>query len=152
MNQQQNKQALFGHQLVMTNISLFHLLIPILAFSTDYIKEILLFSLMVSLLFSTVIAKGAKSNEETDFVLAHWKMAWKRSRYLLVSYVVSVSVMGLGWLLTSSQTDPQMQKILMTTFIPMAVVPTLVTVIVVLVLQTVTISRAKQGLEPINKF
>jgi len=152
MNQQQLKQALFGHQLLMTNISILHLLIPIIAFSSGYIKEILLFSLIVSLLFATVIAKGAKSHDKTDFVSAHWKMAWKRSRYLLVSYVVSASVMGLGWLLTSSQTDPQMQKILMTTFIPMAVVPTLVTVIVIIVLQTMTISRAKQGLAPINKL
>jgi len=152
MNEQHQKRALFGHQLVMTNISIFHLLLPILSFSTGYIKELIFFSLFSSLLFSFVIAKGAKNKECPDFISAHWKMAWRRSRYLLVSYVVSASVMGLGWLLTASQTDPQMKKILLTTFIPMATVPTLITVIVVLVLQTMTISRAKQGLIPNNRI
>ena len=51
-----------------------------------------------------------------------------------------------------TQTDPQMQKILLTTFIPMATVPTLITVIVVLILQTMIITRAKQCLEPNNKI
>jgi len=80
----------------MTNISICHLLIPIIAFSTGYIKEVLLFSFIASLLFTSVIAKGAKSNGKTEFVSAHWKMAWKRNCYLLVSYAIFASVMGLG--------------------------------------------------------
>mgnify|MGYP000011002498 CR=1 FL=1 len=152
MNEQHLKKAIFGHHLVMTNISIFHLLIPILAFSTDYIREVILCSFFAAIAMSIWVAKGAKHNKETELISSHWKKAWQRSRYLLASYCVSACVMGLGWVLTSTQTDPQMQKILLTTFIPLATVPTLLTVIVVLVLQTVTITRAKQGLEPNNRF
>jgi len=152
MIDQERKQALSGHNLVMTNLSIFHLLLPILAFSTAYTKEIMALSLFASLIFAASIFKGRKSTNCSEFVSAHWAMAWRRTRYLLISYIVSFSVMGLGWLLTSTQTDPQMKKILLTTFIPMAIVPTLITVIVVLVLQTMTMSRAKQGLIPNNKI
>jgi len=152
MIDQECKQALLGHNLVMSNLSIFHLLLPILAFSTDYTKEIMALSLLASLIFASLIFRGRKSTNCSEFVSAHWKMAWRRTRYLLISYIVSISVMGLGLLLTSTQTDPQMKKILLTTFIPMAIVPTLITVIVVLVLQTMTMSRAKQGLIPNNKI
>ena len=150
MNSPLQKQALVAHNIVMTNLSLFHLLLPIVAFSTEYTKEIMLFSLVVSIICSMYIAKGATNKSHDSFVSAHWKMAWRRSRYILISYVVSASVMGLGWLFATSQTDPQMKKILLTTFIPMAIVPTLLTVLIVLVLQTMTMTRAKQGLVPNN--
>lgn len=152
MNENLQKQALFAHHIVMTNVSIFHLLLPILAFSTDYIKELILFSLLASTVLSLTIAKGSRSKHHDAFVSAHWVMAWRRSRYILISYLVSASIMGLGWVLTSTQTDPQMKKILLTTFIPMATVPTLLTVIVVLVLQTMTIARAKSGLVPNNRI
>lgn len=152
MNEQNRKHALFGHQLLMTNISIFHLLIPIVAFSTDFVKEAVLFCFVSSLIFLMFIAKGTKTHSNNAFVLSHWKKALQRSRYLLIAYAVSGCVMLLGWVLTSTQTDPQMQKILLTTFIPMATVPTLITVICVLILQTMTITRAKQCLEPNNKF
>lgn len=150
MNEQLQKQALLAHHIVMTNISIFHLLLPIIAFSTEYIKELIIFSVVISIALSSVVAKGAKDKGCDTFVSAHWRMAWRRSRYILVSYIISAGVMGLGWALTSTQTDPQMKKILLTTFIPMATVPTLLAVIVVLVLQTMTISRAKNGLVPNN--
>lgn len=152
MNEQHLKRALFSHHLVMTNISIFHLLLPIVAFSTGYLKEIMIVSLVASLIFSITLAKGAKDSDCPEFVSAHWKQAWKRTRYILISYLVSACVMGMGWLFSSTQTDPQMKKIMLTTFIPMAVVPTLITVIVVLVLQTMTMSRVQQGLMPNNKI
>lgn len=151
MSSQEQKNALRGHQLVMTNISIFHLLLPIAAFSTPYLREILAISFAASVLFSVSILKGAKNTDCPAFVSAHWKKAWQRTQYLFISYVVSACVMGAGWLLTSTQTDPQMKKILLTTFIPMATVPTLATVIVVLVLQTMTISRARNSLMPNSK-
>lgn len=152
MNEPQQKQALLGHHILMTNLSLFHLLLPILAFSSSYIKEVLLVSLVASLVLIIFIAKGAKNDDKPEFVSKHWQMAWRRARYLVISYVVSASVMGLGLLITATQTDPQMKKILLTTFIPVATIPTLATVILVLVLQTMTIARAKQGLVPNNKI
>jgi len=152
MNKQQRKQALFGHHLVMTNISMFHLLLPIVAFSTAYTKEIISLSLLISLSFALFIFKGSRNKTSSEFVSTHWKMAWLRTRYLLLSYLLSTSIMSFAWLITLVQTDPQMKKILLTTFIPIAIVPTLLTVILVLVLQTMTISRAKQGLIPNNKI
>jgi len=152
MNEEHQKRALLGHQLVMTNISIFHLLLPIVAFSTGYLNEIMIVSLLASLSFALILARGARESTCPEFVSAHWRQAWKRNRYILMSYLVSASVMGLGWVFSSTQTDPQMKKILLTTFIPMSVVPTLLTVIVVLVLQTMTMARAQQGLLPNNKI
>jgi len=108
MNEQLQKKALLAHHIVMTNLSIFHLLLPIIAFSTEYTKELILVSLLVSVILSFVVAKGSKDKGDDTFVTAHWVMAWRRCRYILISYIVSASVMGLGWVLTSTQTDPQM--------------------------------------------
>jgi len=73
-------------------------------FSTGYIKEELLFTLIASLVLISLMVKGENDDDKPEFVSAYWKMAWKRRRYLLISYMVSVSVIGLGWLMTSTQT------------------------------------------------
>ena len=150
MNEQQRKKALFGHKLVIGNVLIFHLPMPILAFGIDFMREVILFSSMISLGLFTAIASKTKNTAKDKFISSHWKIASDRSRYLLISYVVSVSILGLGWIMITTQTDPQMKEIMQTAFVHIATVPILFPALFVIVLEVVAISKAKKGVMPTN--
>ena len=146
----ENQCAAYPHEFLMTNLSVFHLLIPLVALSSDYINIILAASLGGSILALLWIVKKARvtcceASKDTSLIKAHWQEAWKRSQFLLIGYAISAAILGLGWLVASSQLDPNMYSILLAVFSWIAAIPLVFIVFGLFVLSSVSSARAKRG-------
>lgn len=150
MNEQQINKASFVHKVIIADVLIFHLPMPILAFGIDFMREVILLSSLISLALFIAIASETKNTAQDEFISSHWKLALDRSRYLLIGYVLSVSVLALGWVMITAQADPQLKAILQTAFVHIATVPILFPALFVLVLQTLAISKAKKGIMATN--
>ena len=145
-----NKRATQPHEVLMMNLSFFHLLLPVAALSSGYISIMLTIAIIGSLLTLAWIAKKTRQaccehSSDSPLVQAHWQQAWKRSKLLLIAYAISISIMLLGWLLGALQSDPNMHDIMLVVFSRIAAVPTILMVFVLFVLSTMSVARAKQG-------
>ena len=144
----ETKQASFAHELLMMNLSFFHLLLPVAVLSSGHIALFLTLALMGSIVIIIWIVRKAKQANESELVQAHWLLAWRRCRLLLMAYVASAVIMLLGWTLGAMQTDPKMHGILLVVFSRIAAVPTILVVLVLFVLSTSSLSQARQGEMP----
>lgn len=61
------------------------------------------------------------------------------------NYSIAVGIMCLGWLISSLQSDTNMQGILLVVSRRIAAVPTVIIVLVLFVMETTALSQAKQG-------
>jgi len=148
--EKEDKRAAYPHEFLMMNLSIFHLLIPLVALSSDYINTILIASLTGSILTLLWIVKKARltccaASKDSALVKAHWQQAWKRSQFLLIGYAISASILLLGWLFASSQSDPNMFSILLAVFSWIAAIPLIFIIFGLFVLSTVSSARAKRG-------
>jgi len=141
----ETKRAAFAHELLMMNLSFFHLLVPVAILSSGHIALFLTLALIASAVIIFWIARKARQETDSELVQAHWQLAWRRCRLLLIAYVVSAGIMLLGWGLGAMQVDPQMQGILLVVFSRIAAVPTVLMVLVLFVLSTSSLSQARQG-------
>ncbi|NQY26438.1 MAG: hypothetical protein HRT92_04595 [Piscirickettsiaceae bacterium] len=149
----ENKCAAYPHEFLMTNLSVFHLLVPFVALSSNYTTIILVISFGASILSLLWIVKKARitcctSSKDSPLIKAHWQQAWKRSKLLLIGYAISVGVLLVGWFIASSQADPNMFDILLAVFSWLAVIPLVFIVFGLFVLSTASSTRAKQGQFP----
>ncbi len=146
----ETKRAAAAHELLMMNLSFFHLLVPVAILSSGHIALFLTLALISSVVIIIWIAMKAKQDNDSELVQAHWKLAWRRCRLLLVGYAASAGIMFLAWGLGAMQTDPKMSGILLVVFSRIAVVPTIVIVLILFVLSTSALSQARQGELPIK--
>jgi hypothetical protein len=94
------------HELVMFNLAVFHFFVPAILFGSERLWLIFSVPLLCSLAIITSIARQANKPEgKAKLVLAHWQLAWKRSRYLLLAYAVSVVLFMLDYLILQTQPD-----------------------------------------------
>jgi len=69
------------------------------------------------------------------FVRAHWRLAWRRGRLLLLGYAASAVLIFLAWLVSLGTRDPNMAYILWIALTRIALIPTLILVMVTAVLE-----------------
>ena len=144
------RKAKSPHELFMLNLALFHLLLAPVAIVLDIGIWGILIPLTASLL---VIAFTYAQSRHADngkpwFVVAHWKLAMRRYRILLVAYAVSGTIVGIGLLIGSGSADQNMAEIMVTVFTRIAAVPMLLAVILCFVLESGSIYQAGRGEVP----
>jgi len=144
----ENRQAASAHERVMMNLSIFHLLLPVAALSSGYITPFLISSLVGSVIMLFFIARRAKQGQESELIVKHWQLAWKRCKLLLIGYGASIAVMLLGFAFSVLQPDPNMSSIMLVVFSRIAAVPIIVVVMVLFVLSSSSLAQARQGLLP----
>ena len=144
----ERRRAESAHEMVMMNLAIFHLLIPVAAFSSGYISILLSLALIGSavMIFSAVYK--VRQTGDAKFVQAHWKLAWKRYQLLLIAYAISTVIMLFGWVLASIQVDHNMFTIMLVIFSRIAAVPIILMVLALFVLETASLTQAKQGMLP----
>ena len=145
MMKTEQSRASFAHELLMMNLSFFHLLVPVVILSSGHILVFLTLALICSVVIIIWIAQKAKQTSDSELVKAHWQLAWRRCRLLLIGYAVSAVIMLLGWGLGTMQTDAKMSGILLVVFSRIAVVPTMIIVLIIFILSTSSLSQARQG-------
>ncbi|RDH85632.1 MAG: hypothetical protein DIZ80_01500 [endosymbiont of Galathealinum brachiosum] len=135
------------HNIFLLNLALIHLLMT----PATLILEIGITGLLVPLIFSLAIMfyslTKSRNLQAGDhwFIHAHWKLALNRYRLLLISYAVTAGLMTLGLLLSTASPDPNMQDILHTVFIRIAIMPTLLMVMINFFLESSALSMAAKG-------
>lgn len=145
---QQSRAASSAHEWVMMNLAIFHLLLPVAALSSGYLSLLLTISLIGSAVMIAVNARQAYQQNDNEVVHAHRMLAWKRCRLLLMSYAIATGIMLLGWLLSASQPDANMQTIMLVVFSRIAAVPVVLMVLTLLVMETTSLSQARQDQMP----
>jgi len=137
-----------AHEMVMMNLAIFHLLLPVAALSSGYLRIFLSIALIGSILMISWVLHKSHQQDEVDLVTAHWQLAWKRCRLLIISYAIATAIMLIGWLLASVQTDHNMFSIMLVVFSRIAAVPIVLMVLGLFIMETTALSQARQGLFP----
>lgn len=151
------RQAKSPHELAMVNLLLINLpmLIALLAGSflqrgsalADYKLAGVLVPLAISLtIIAITFAKSGKTGPW--FVVAHWKLAVSRNKILLIAYAAGAALIGLGWLLSQSQTDPRMEELMFIALQRVAVAPILISLMVLIMLESGSLNQASRGEVP----
>jgi hypothetical protein len=153
------KKAKTPHELSMLNLMFFHLLlgagmVVLLLTRADIIQSVgnagFFLPLVASLSVITFIHLRAHRAREHEpwFVAAHWQLAMKRSRLLLIAYAITGLIIGGGVLIASGIDKKSMQDIVMTIATRIGAVPTLLMVMVSFVLESGAIYQAGRGEVP----
>jgi len=123
------KEAKFPHELSMVNLAAFNLL----AAPAAIVLNIGLLGLLIPLLLSCsmilFIWLKAKSKQKTVhwFIAAHWDLARRRTKILLIGYSISAIILGFA---TLALAHSKMEHIMMVAFTRVAIVPTLICVMI----------------------
>ena len=148
-------RARAAHDLYILNMFIFNL--PVVAGTLAYTiggERLLIDGVIIALLVSLGILvytrrKARRLPADRDwFVKAHWQLAAKRGNLLLVGYLVSAVIIGIGVLVGSGMADKNMQVIMLTVFTRVGIVPGLVMVLVTAVLEGQSMHLANNGIVP----
>jgi len=82
------------------------------------------------------------------FVIAHWKLAFRRCRLLMLGYAVTALFMLIAWLVTLGMADATMKDILYTAITRIGIMPTLIMVMVTVVLEAGGLNQVSRGEVP----
>lgn len=69
------------------------------------------------------------------FVAAHWKLAFRRCKILMLGYALTALLVFVAWLLSNITDDHNMAQIMWTAMTRIALMPTLITVMITAVLE-----------------
>src|SRR5690554_4091306 len=127
--------AVRPHERLLFNVAVVHFLLPAILFATKNLWIIVGAPVLVSLLvISTIAGRVSRPQEESELIRAHWELAWRRSRYLLLAYLVALVVFVLAWLLLSLQADTGMRAIRLAVAGWFSLLPVSLTLVLLLVL------------------
>ncbi len=128
------RQAQLPHNLFISGLFLFDLLMTPAVIVLDVGMVGLLIPLCCSLaLLGTIYLRSRKTT--AWFVDAHWRLAFRHGRWLMLGYAVSASLILLAWLISLSAHEANMKHILFTALTRIALIPTLIAVMVTAVME-----------------
>lgn len=154
------RQAKSVHELAMLNLLLVNLLmlIALLAGSflqqgsplADYKLVGVLVPLGVSLgIVAFTFAKADKLVAQRHwFAAAHWRLATVRYQILLIAYAVGAGLIGMGWLLSTTQKTHGMQELMFVALQRVAIAPLLIVLMVLIMLESGALYQAGRGEVP----
>jgi hypothetical protein len=143
----QLRQAKTPHELSLFNLMFFHLLlgagtVVVLLTRAEILQDLggaaYLLPLSASLSVIGLIHFRAHQARQRDpwLIAAHWQIAMRRSRLLLIAYGLTGLVIGAGFLVASGVDKKAMQDIILTIASRIGAVPTLLMVMVSFVLES----------------
>ncbi|MGE0079805.1 MAG: hypothetical protein AB7U81_00745 [Thiohalomonadaceae bacterium] len=146
ISEKERKQARQPHELFLINLITNHILLfaAALGVATSYPLLLLpIFIASASILIYTLVRARRAFAKDSWFVCGHWQVAARRSRmFLIMLSVVAVVVAGI-LLLAGGNPKPQHWAILGAT-----VLPVMVTVLVLIILETDAMQQATHGQMP----
>ena len=154
------RQAKSAHELAMFNLLLVNLLmlIALLAGSflqkgsplADYRLAGVLVPLGISLgIVAFTFAKaGRLAAQGPWFTAAHWRLARMRYQILLIAYAVGAGLIGVGWLLSTTQKTHGMQELMFVALQRVAIAPLLIALMVLIMLESGALYQAGRGEVP----
>lgn len=137
------------HERLLFNLTVTHLLLPAILAGTKNLWLVFTIPPIVSMLIIMSIAVEAyRPANKTELVLTHWKCAWRRGQFLLMSYAVALILFLLALALVQLQPDVNMRPIQLAVFGWFCLIPISITMTVLIFLETNALLRARQGKIP----
>jgi hypothetical protein len=129
------------HNLLISGVFLFNLLAApaVLALKIGMIG-LLIPLLLSSSLIAYVYLRSRKTT--TWFVDMHWKIAFSRSKLLMLGYAITTTLVFLAWIISISMKDHNMGHIILTALTRVALVPTVIMVLVTAVMEFGSFAQA----------
>lgn len=144
------KQAQIPHNLFISGLFLFDLLMtPAVIVLKLGMAGMLLPLLCSGALIAYLYLRSKKGSSE--FIVAHWRLAYSRGLWLLAGYAVSAGLIFIAWLISLNARDANMGHILWTALTRIALLPTLVAVMVTAVMEASAISAATKRETPLKR-
>jgi hypothetical protein len=84
----------------------------------------------------------------SEFVDAHWQLAYKRGKLLMLGYAISAALIFIAWLVSLAARDASMAHIMWVAMTRVALVPTLIFVMITAVLEFGAYAHASKGEMP----
>ena len=129
------------HNLLISGVFLFNLL----AAPAVLALKIGMIGLPIPLLLSgsLILYIYLRSRKTTTwFVDMHWKIAFARSKLLMLGYAITTTLIFLAWLISISMKDHNMGHIILTALTRVALVPTVIMVLVTAVMEFGSFAQA----------
>lgn len=142
------KRASDAHERLLFNLSVVHFLLPAILFNTEILWLIVGLPMLISTGIVLSIMRHAGKRHQPDLIYAHWLLAWRRGRYLLLSYLISLALFGLGWFFLLLQADQVMRGIQLAVVGWFSLLPISLTIIILIILETASLAQARQGEMP----
>lgn len=141
------RRAKTPHELSMMNLVAFHLLAAPVSIVLDIGLLGFLVPLALSLSFIGFVWMRAHLGKARDpwFIAVHWRLSANRTKILMIGYLITASILGLAFLVTSGSSKGD---IMMVALSRVAAVPVLITVMVCFVLESSSIYQAGRGEVP----
>lgn len=142
------KRASDAHERLLFNLSVVHFLLPAILFNTEILWLIVGLPMLISTGIVVSIMRRAGKRDLPDLIYAHWLLAWRRGRYLLLSYLISLALFGLGWFFLLLQADQVMREIQLAVVGWFSLLPISLTIVILIILETASLAQAREGKMP----
>lgn len=142
------KRASDAHERLLFNLSVVHFLLPAILFNTETLWLIVGLPMLISTLIILSIMRRAGQRDQPDLIYAHWLLAWRRGRYLLLAYLISLALFGLGWFFLLLQADQVMRGIQLAVVGWFSLLPISLTIVLLIILETASLAQAREGVMP----
>ncbi len=142
------KRASDAHERLLFNLSVVHFLLPAILFNTEILWLIVGLPMLISTGIVVSIMRRAGKLDQPDLIYAHWLLAWRRGRYLLLSYLISLALFGLGWFFLLLQADQVMREIQLAVVGWFSLLPISLTIVILIILETASLAQAREGKMP----
>ncbi|KKM76583.1 hypothetical protein LCGC14_1378730, partial [marine sediment metagenome] len=100
------------------------------------------------LMIFTIWRQSRSASDKVPLVLAHWQCSWKRSRYLIASYIVSAVAFLIAWGVMQLQPDETMRVIQLSVLGWFCLLPISFTIVGLFIFETSALAQARQGVMP----
>jgi hypothetical protein len=154
------RKAKSPHELAMINLLLINLLMLIALLAGSFLQkgsalaDYKLAGVMAPLIVSLAIIgytfsmAGRTAATGHWFAAAHWRLATSRYKILLIAYAVGAGLIGVGWLLSTTQKSPGMQELMFVALQRVAIAPILIVLMVLIMLESGSLYQAGRGEVP----
>jgi hypothetical protein len=137
------KQAQFPHNLLITGLFVFNLFMAPAVIVLHIGMLGLLIPVFASIALVYYIHRRSKQNA-SPFVAAHWRLAFLNSRWLLLGYALTGTLVLIAWGVSQTAHEASMKHILWTALTRIGIVPTLIAVMVTAMMEASGISQASK--------
>jgi uncharacterized membrane protein len=148
------------HELAMVNLLLFNLAMLIALLGGSFVQAdsplapfrglgvAVPLGISLAIVGYSFLRAARAARFEHWFVAAHWRLTTERYKLLLIAYVAGAGLIGIGWLLAHTQEKPAMQEMLFIALQRVAIAPMLITLMVIIMLESGSIYQAQRGEVP----
>ena len=147
--EQERASAKVPHDIFISNLIMNHILLftGLATFGQSYMKFLVLIPIISIATLSYTFYRSAKvKREDSEFVYIHWQIARRWSTLFAIALSLLATVAILGWL--ANQQLGLMKEAVYALIGGLGILPTLVTVLVLIVIESDSLHHARVGTLP----